>query len=530
MASPGDKDSAVLTGGEKRAHHLVERGKVALELGGVGVPGVDTLLVLWRKFGLKRLFWVVLLVGVPVSDYSLLRWAVYSGIPRTVGNLGVAFEAEEWSLKPLSLTAVAYNVKVRAPHDEAPVFTAGEMKFTGSIWTFLRGLPDMVTFHLFGGDQPFNEIEVKHGELRVERSPAGGINLQEALASVPLERQQDALDGVYQVQALKLDDVRVTYVEHLSAGASDGIFRTAQAEVYVDQIQGTIVDLVRPKDDDERPTRINLQARSASGTIHIQGDAAIFRPRKQDSNERQNGGAPLRVGNRAADADGPLFDLTVALANVGAAAYGKMVPVTTIVPTEGSINGTTKVKRRVRALDCEGYFTVSNVKFGPNPAVFTDPASFEIVKRGLATVPSDGQFDICGRTPGDGLRASADAAPATGLLASFNAQATANASPAVRALVSRDQRALAGQPVEMSLDQVTKGIADQLGGRLARSLGNGVAGKIAGGALSESLTGQRPAQNQADSSGSNPLAKGVKGVGSGIKKLFGGGKDNSKRK
>ncbi|MBA3640836.1 MAG: hypothetical protein M3451_04555 [Chloroflexota bacterium] len=46
--------------------------------------------------------------------------------------------------------ALARNVSIAAPHCDKAVFTAGEVEFRGSVWTLLRGLPDLLTFHVFG--------------------------------------------------------------------------------------------------------------------------------------------------------------------------------------------------------------------------------------------------------------------------------------------------------------------------------------------------------------------------------------------
>ena len=76
---------------------------------------VGTILYLWRKLGFKGMLLVILLVGFPLGQYSLLRSAVYSALPGMVGGFGLEFYAEEWSLAPLSLRATARNVRIHAP-------------------------------------------------------------------------------------------------------------------------------------------------------------------------------------------------------------------------------------------------------------------------------------------------------------------------------------------------------------------------------------------------------------------------------
>lgn len=497
-----------------RLQHLKE----TFEAGGLDFPGVGSLLYVWRTFGPTKLLLIILLVGFPLGEYGVLRYAVYSAIPRTAGDLGFEFEAEEWSLSPLRLRATAREVTIRGRDQDDPVFTASSVVFQGRLSTFLWGLPDMLTFHLFGGQQPFNDISIADGELRLERSLTGQLNLSDFMASVPQDRIDEALDGVYQVRRIAFDDFRISYTEHTPGGSGDGIIRTAQSHVKIDELNGNIVDLVRPAQLGERPTRFTLSGRSADGTFAISGTAGLLAPEKggetaADGNAGGNNIQQVALGGAGRRVSRP-FDMTIALDNIAAAAYGRMVPVTTIVPINGSIDGKTRIVRVTDQPTCEGAFNMRNVKFGPNPLLLTDPNDVAVVRTAVTSLDYTGPFKLCDDATADPSIRQASAAtgsagepPASGMLQRLNTQATAQASPGVKALVRRDQQALRGEPVDASVDAITTTLAREMGLRVGGALGGDIGEAVA----------------RSPRSG-NAVTSGVRSVGSGIRRLFGGGR------
>jgi hypothetical protein len=483
--------------------------KETFEAGGIDFPGAGSALFLWQRFGAKGLLLIILLVGFPLGEYSLLRWAVYSGIPRTVGDLGLEFEAEEWSLAPLRLKATARDVTLRGPDSETPVFTAASVEFDGSFWTFVSSLPDMLTFHLFGGQQPFNDVTISNGELHLERSLTGRLNWWDFAAAIPRERIDEALAGVYQVQRLRLEDFRVSYVEHTPAGSGDGVIRTAQSQIKVDEITATIVDLVQPEEAGEQPTRFTVAGRSADGTFEIAGTAALLPPRPETPSSVPGTPGLQRVSSSDAavmdTATTRPFEVTIFLDNIAAAAYGRMVPVTTIVPVNGSIEGTMKIVRVGATPVCEGAFTMRDVRFAPNPMVLPDSEDVELVRTAVTRLSYSGPFTLCDVQPASGApspnRNVPGEPPASAMLVRLNEQATSQASPGVKALVQRDRQQLRGEIVNGTVDDLTSALAEELGLRVARSVGGRVG----------------------DASG-NALTSGLRSVGGGIRRLFGGGR------
>ena len=512
---------------KKSLHEQIDRVEEKLQIAGLELPGVTGALYLWRKLGWKGAVMMMLFVGLPAGQYSALRYAVYSALPRTVGGFGLDFEAEEWSLAPFSMRAVARNVSVSAPHEDKAVLTASEVEFRGSAWTLLRGLPDMLTFHVFGGQQPFNEIVIRNGELHLERSLTGHLNWADFVEAIPQDRFVEALAGVYRVNNVRVENFRVTYVEHMPGGSGDGLIRTMEAQVKMDEITGTLSDLRPPDTPGERPTRFKINGRSADGVVQVSGSAALFPP--EGAPRSAPGAAPdgqlRRVSiNDTQPATTYPYEMSVYLENIAAAAYGRMVPVTTIVPVNGVIAGTTTIVYTGAEPTCQGSFTMTNVKFVPNPLVLSDPKDLEVVRRAVsATAPYSGPYLLCEST---NLRASAGMVeqPAGLVLTNFTRQATRSASPAVKAIVDRDNRAMRGEAIEASLDDLTAGLAREMGLRMVGSIN-----ARAGAAARQTLGGVAGPEPAAPGSG-NALTSGAKSIGSGIKRLFGAGRKDAKKK
>jgi hypothetical protein len=497
---------------QDRLHHAKE----LFETGGVDFPGVGGLLWITRKFGIKGTLLIFLLVGFPLGEYSILRSAVYSAVPKTIAGFGLKFEAEEWSLSLLKLQATARNVRLLGPSDEKPVFTASEVELHGSIGTLLRSLPDMVTLHVFGWHHPFNEIVVRHGELHLERSLTGYLNWNEFIESVPERLRKDAASGVYQIQGVRFEDFRVTYVENLPGGSGEGVIKTAQAQVKVDEIRGTFTDLMQPARSGDQPTNFKIQGRSADGVFEIAGKAAFFPSKSEAATEPESESDIRKVsfGSKSAKKAGLPFEMSVYLENIAAGALGRMVPTKTIVPAEGLIGGTVKIIRVSDDAKCEGDFIVKDVRFAPNPLVITDPVAVEAARKSLLSDPPySGPAGLC-TTPGSNpdpiavpppSEPKGTAPPFSSTMTRLTQMGTSNSSPGIKALVAYDQQTLRGETPQLTFKELSQALGEQAAERVVQSLGEKAGVSVPAGS-------------------GNALTKGVKGVGTGIKKIFGKGK------
>jgi len=495
---------------------------------GIEIVGLHPFLLLWRRVGLVGTLIAFVVIGIPAANYSLLSIAVNRTVPRLAGDFGVAFEAE-WSYRPLSLSAVARNVSIRPEHPaNAPAFfTASEIEFQGSLSSAIHTLWDAARLHPL---QTFNEITVRHGVLRLDRSIQGDLNVNDVWNTVDPERRADLLSGAFHIKAISFDDGRIEYVEHLAGDSGSGMIQSTEAKVFVDGIAGSLLDVRRlePRDVTANqvtlPTRLVLAGRVADGTIDARGDLGLLAanpwPVRPASDPQYRAVAttprPLDLNDR----QGPYYAVRIRVDNIGAAAFTRAVPNLDVVATQGTIQGTLEVFDNA---PCRGDAFATGVKFGPNPALKGVPTRLERMRRVSETWNYTGAYSPCNPlapatesdTDAAGRTMRAATGGATGLVLAFNRQATATAPPAIRAAVARDTQRVTGLTVaDAALSDTTDALANQLGNAATR-----LVGARTGGVVKQSLQ-SRPG-SEAEPSPESPLTKGAKGIGHGIKRLFG---------
>jgi hypothetical protein len=208
--------------------------------------------------------------------------------------------------------------------------------------------------------------------------------------------------------------------------------------------------------------------------------------------------------------------------NIGAAAFSRAVPNLDVVATHGTIQGTVEVFDNA---PCRGDAVAIDVKFGPNPALKGVPARLERLQRVSDTWSYTGAYSPCSplATAGEHAADTDSAGPtlraastgAAGLVLAFNRQTTATAPPALREAVAHDTQRVTGvRLADAALGDATDALANQLGDAATK-----VAGATTGGIVKQSLHSQ-PAPN-GTAQPENSLTKGAKGIGHGIKRLFG---------
>jgi hypothetical protein len=505
----------------ERIRHRLEGVWEWIEAGGAHVPGVQTTLFFWKRMGIKGVLAVLIIAGYPLGEYSLLSYAANSTLPRLAGDFGVSFEADDWSYHPFTLKTVARNVKIRPRRDtrSEAIFTASEVEFQGSVGSTLAGIWDLVRWR---GFHTFNEITVKHGVLHLERSTTGHLNWADYADAVPQERYEEFLAGLYQVRTIALEDLKVNYVEHVQGNSGGGIIQTVQANVFVDAIRGTIIDIGEPEPGNPMPTKIRLSGRSADGTVDLNGRFALG---QADAGTHALPDARLQKASQqtAPIAIGTSYDVTLALNNIGAAAFARTMPPTRIMATSGTLSG--KVALRNAEPPCIAEAAMHEVRFAPNPQLVPVRAEYEELQRLLRNRVVSKPYKACEaltpeheRTlptppnqPLDPTR-RARTVNAAAFVAAFNEQANADAPPAVRAAIANDSRSLAGAVVTAGFTDVSTELTNQITGSInnkIRRLGIEI----------------KPANSKPGGAADNPVAKGVKGIGKGIRRLFGGGDD-----
>jgi hypothetical protein len=508
--------------GTERVISAVERVYHWLEAARIPIHGLGFLLIWWRKLGTLWMSALLIAISAPVGGYSLLSYAATHSIPDWIGDFGVQFDAREWSVHPFSLTAEARDVTLRRDAHSDPVFTATSVEFSGSLRTLFAGV--------FRRGAVYNEILVSHGEVKVEQSLTGDWNWADFLAGVPADRRRDAMRGLYEIKELRVENLKVVYTEHVPGNSGGGVIQTAQATIYIDDVNGHISDLRQATLEEERPTAFQVKARTADGVIEMRGDAALF-----STDPVSSGASVVRVssgGTPVAAHVGPSFSMKLYLENIGMAAFAQMVPTTTIQPVKGTLRGNLEIVRAApTGVVCHANLVAQDVQFAPNPRMIPSRDEFDRVQRQLAGYHTSGAYNPCLSPSGlsDREHDGNVGGPSTGssLLAAFNAQTTDQAPPGVRALTAFDQQKLSGRLQAAALSAIGSRLGPQMAAEVSRVLG-----PTSSAAMKPGLTGTsgRPpsaAPTSAPTQGKNPVTNGAKTVGRGIKRLFGGGKKSN---
>jgi hypothetical protein len=507
----------------------------------VEVPGVRTFLLLWRKLGFVGTLLVLAVVGYPIGEYSLISMAVNRTVPKLAGNFGMDFDAD-WSYHPFAMKAIARNVKIKPEHPAAaaPLFTASEIEFQGSIASTLSTVWDAVRFRSL---HTFNEITVRNGELHLERSLNGTMNVAEYWDRMNETKRSELKSGLYHINALNLDDVKVHYIERVPGHSGGGVIETTQVNIHIDAISGSLTD-IRPVDirdaqanaPPRMPTNIWLTGRSSDGTLEVQGSVAFIEDdpgRQAPKSERLPDPRTRRVSDAelaVSATETPLYELHVRLTNIGAAAFTRTLPGLELVATRGVVQG--NIVFRDHEPTCKAAATMVDVQYAPNPNVVFVPARYEAIRQ-QQNWSHTGEYDPC-----RGLIAAAPALPVpknasrtgvAGAVLAFTRQSTETAPPAIRAAAVRDEQRIAGESITYAALAETSNRIAQSAGRVATKL----AGPRIGGALQQSMSSDPNAgASTGGQQATNPLAKGAKSVGHGLKRLFGGSgdpKDKPKR-
>jgi hypothetical protein len=447
----------------------IERTLKWLDPIGIGIPGSGFFLTWWKKLGLNWAIALTITLFIPVSQFSLLNFAMKHGVPYMVGDFGVSFEAADWDLHLLGLRGTAHDVRIVRDARSAPVLTADEIEFNATLSALVG--------RLMGRRQTFDEIVIRDGDIRIEQSLNGEWNWAKFIETVPSDRRQAVANGQYQTRSLVLDRMRVEYVENIPSASGGGVIQTAQAHVYADDVTGVFRDILVPSAPDHMPTTFELEGRSSDGVVQISGRAAMFSTTTQT------------------DSPTPL-ELNVYLDNFGMAAYGRTVSTTALMPVKGSLRGTVQITRTGERVTCRSTLVADEVEFVPNPRVVLSSADYDALSRDLRGYRTSGPFNPC-----DG-RDDEPNHTATGVLASFNTQTTLTAPESVRLTAARDAQ-------NFGID-VGSSVTADIANRLAREAGRR-AGALVGEQTGEAVEKQ----------GGNALTKGARSVGKGFKKLFG---------
>jgi hypothetical protein len=535
MAGPEQQSHDPLT-----PHPARERAASVLQwlkAAGLNVEWAEKFVEFWRHVGVVKTTAILIALATPLAKYEWLPGMASSAAATFAEGYGIELEVEDWTadLMDLRVTAHGVKVKTRGQYGRAEILQADSAAI------------DMSAAAWWRTGQWVRDIEIERPILYLERLLSGRWNWEDIIdvrtvsevpRLLPPEEDDpvsagqliyavlqlatfapyrpapdpDANAPAFDIARVAADGLRVEWVENLPGDSGGGIIHSSKASIYIDDVVASVEQMAGPIDPRPRPTRFSLEGRTADGRISVTGAANFFRWAEAPP----AGGPDVRVVSNQAAVDpswSPSVQVAVYLENVGTTAFGRMVPGALLIPASGTMTGRIELAVEDRRVECRTDLTLRDVSYVANPAAARVPG----LARGLDEFRANRR--VLAGCEGD--LSNERYRPLYAVQGVVTRAAVEDAPPAVKQAAEMDRERLTGkQVVNTTIETVANDLASQLVGKAAASM----MGEQAGRALSNALTGEaaQPATPpRAGQRQQNPVSRGIKGIGSGVKKLFG---------
>lgn len=457
-------------------------------------PGaVERALGWWRRFGGRQAALLVLAVSMPLIRFEYLPHTLSSAAETLAEGYGVDLKVGDWetSLTDIKVTAKDVEITANGPYRDKRLFRAHAVEFD---WSLMRGLSGGLArlrgcwTAVFGSEcrmpeEVFHKITVDGATIYMERTLAGAWNTEDAFKVKSLEALQKAVQR-WQIPAIEGNDVSVSWVEQLPGDSGGGLVEQRTSSMDFTKVNLAIEDLQVPVDDRDNPSHFRFDGQTADGQVSVKGSFNVSRWAK---------------GEWA-----PSSDVTYRLVNVGAATFGRFAaPDATVQPKAGRVDGTVHIARVGDEVSvCDMQMQFRDVTYGANPRspyyqiggpTFVDEVGLLRISRAVSK--------DCKAI--DGLQ---DVRTTQAIQTLMTSTALEEASPVVRTAAGFDSATVV-EGRTPTRAEITSQLSGQLGQKLA-----GEKGAVMAQALAED-----------DGKGGNVVSRGARGLGRGIKRLFGGG-------
>jgi hypothetical protein len=495
------------------AEQIRERAKtgfdIAREFGHTFEWG-ERYLFWWKYLGFRKALAVFVVFVLPVINAEWTRRLADTVVQSAAEYYGVEVEVGDWdgALLGAHATAKQVVVKVSGTFAKPEIFKADAITVDLSVWRRLR------TGHWI------KSITVERPELYFERTLAGRWNFAEfvgtgtdaspgAKANAPgfqranLQAHAAPREGTLPLAAdvIDLKDVRIQWVENLPGNSGGGIIHSSVATIYVDGARVKIDNV----GIDNRPIGFQIEGRSADGRFSLDGETLL-----------------RAAGGRATKA-------TIYVENVGLAAFGRIAPQALLVPLDGTMTGNIELAMDETHVDCRANVELRNVRLAANRTGVLAPASADALDRDASAFRANRRvLAACEGDPrNEGFRV------AHAVQFAVTREAVADGPPTLRQAALVDDQRAKGTLATAAVETLRNDLARRAGVSLGR-----VFGPQAAAAIEQSLTaptngavaGVQPHDTTSAHPEGNAVTRGVKGMGSGIKRLFGGGKKHPPKK
>jgi hypothetical protein len=483
-------------------HHVpkvIERTIDELEEMGLSPSILERFVNWWKRHGLRKAVVLVIAVTLPLWRYVWIPSTVSSGVSTIAESFGAELDVKDWTSDWGNIRVTGEDVVLyaRGAYSNQQLLEASAVELDWSLWrgagNLYERVKSLILFRDPPPEEPIHAVRLKRATLHLERLLSGRWNWLDAVAA---ERVNWEDTRRFRIPALDAEQLRLVWLEHLPASSGGGFIEQKTASLYLEDVRLRFTDLMLP--EDSRPTgmRFAIDGRTADGVFSATGDMNLAR-----WNTPSNG---YRNASAAPNAWAPTFTVSMYLENVGAAAIGRLTYDASLMPSAGTMTGRIKFAVNAEgALECDVDVQMRNVEYAPNPRSNYIQARRQEVEQGLK-----------GFTINDHIRRvckadwqEPDFRLAKALQAEITGEAVKDAPAVVQGAAGYDRlRFVDVQNVAINTftDEMTAKIGAAIGGARGEEVARALTAKT-------------------DQNGGNPVTRGVRSVGRGIKRLFGGG-------
>jgi hypothetical protein len=500
-----------------RIEAFLERNKMV----GLATPFehvIEMFLGWWKHVGLRTAGLLMVLVLLPTAKYVVGPRVASSAVEAWAATLGLDLEVDDWSLSLHDLRVTAHGVRVKAHGRYASpnLFESASVAIDASLVRRLGGrgwiqdveveAPVVHLERTIAGRWNWGELRESREQLG-ERVGGAGAGDPDTLTFRVADTKAEATPADFALPLVRAHRLRLQWIQNMPAHSGSGVVQTLQGTVYVEDVELTLEDVAGFVDGRQLPSRISFEGRTADGKISVDGRANLFR--WSDAAAR-----PASTGATLEPRWTPTLEVTVYLEHVGAAAIGRMVPTAALVPTAGTLSGHLRLALHQDRLACQTTLTAQDLTYAPNlESPVVRPRAAQITEQLIGYRTSGPVLIGC-----EGNLRDSSYAPLEVIQTSITQEVTKTGPSVVRAVSTMDRRRASGGLANATTEAIASELTEQ-----SRKISTDALGASAGAVVGAALEGG-DTQGSVSPAQGNAVSRGLKGFGSGVKRLFGGGK------
>jgi hypothetical protein len=488
-----------------------------LQDAGLAPSTLERIISWWKRLGGRTALMLAIGVVGPLLRYEYVPYALSSAVETVAEHYGLELTVGEWEGSLTDIKVVGKDVVIAAPGPfrESRLFRAQRVEFDWSLtraaangWGRLKGCWTAIFLQECTlPEEVFHRVTIDGAALHLERTMAGAWNAEAAFRPGGLGDLVSAMSR-WRFPIIEGRDLSVSWVEQLRGDSGGGLLEQRFSTLDFSRVTLGVANLQLPIDDRENPTRLTFDGQTADGQISVAGS--------------------FNVARWSDVSWAPSYDLNFRLANFGAASLARFAaPDATLVPKTGTVDGSLRFAfDGERDTVCKIDLALRDVTYAPNPrspysrtggpglGQQVEPLRInETVAQDCLTPPALPLPLPQPRPlpPADPLRPN-PVVPTTSRMSQrlqtmVTASALQDAPPLVRGAANYD-RATVVEGRALTADEIAADVSEQLALAIGGQRGAAVARALA----------------DKDQSG-NPVSRGARSLGRGIRRLFGGGND-----